>query len=343
MGTATILLASTDGFIPEERCWIDLYLWVLGLYFIPRFGYRLCVFLGRIVKASTHSRSNWGRPIGLLLALILIVCFVIGMTIGPRQLKERRIDINFNDLPSAFDGYTIVLCSDLHLGSQSETFVSKLVETVNRQRADMICFAGDIQNTTPQELYPYVSTLRTLQARDGVYSVLGNHDYSYYMAQGDPSICMANERETISLERQMGWKVLLNGHEVVSRNGQHVNIAGEECYSKKAGQPSKSDLGKTLEGIGEGEFTILLQHNPAVWNDSILTHSDVQLTLSGHTHGGQMSLMGLRPTMKQYREDRGFYGQGDQKLYVTSGLGGLISFRFAMPPEIVVITLHRKG
>ena len=151
----------------------------------------------------------------------------------------------------------------------------------------------------------------------------------------------ANERQMKKYQRQMGWDLLLNEHRVIRRGGDSIVIAGEENDGRPP-FPSRANLKKTLAGISPSAYVVLLQHDPSAWRRSILPQSDVQLTLSGHTHGGQVCLLGLRPTRFAYPEDKGLYTENGRSLFVSSGIGGLVPFRFGVPPEVVVITLRRK-
>ena len=142
--------------------------------------------------------------------------------------------------------------------------------------------------------------------------------------------------------------MLLNSNIPIRRklsNGQwsrdSIWLAGSEDYSKIPEQ-DHSNLKKTLSGIPTSAFVILLQHDPSAWEKDILPHSNVQLTLTGHTHGGQMQVLGLRPTMVALKEDLGLYDKNGRCLYVNAGLGGLVPFRLNMPGEITVITLHKR-
>ena len=191
----------------------------------------------------------------------------------------------------------------------------------------------------PSELYPVQDLLKSLHAKDGVFSVLGNHDYSQYI-KADPAVKAANEREVISRERQFGWTVLLNEHHTIRRGKDSLVIAGEENDGLPL-FPDRGDINKTLEGISPSAYVVMLQHDPSAWRRSILPKSQVQLTLSGHTHGGQIQLFGLRPTMLTSKEDYGLYLDGNRALYVSAGISGLIPFRFGIPGEIAVITLHK--
>ncbi|MDY6408331.1 MAG: metallophosphoesterase, partial [Prevotella sp.] len=216
------------------------------------------------------------------------------------------------------------------------------------QHADAIVFAGDLQNVEPQELYEHRRLLSSLKAADGVYSVLGNHDYSVYSDAGELE-CAANERELQGIERQMGWTLLMNDRRVISRNGDSIVIAGLENHGKEPKNdderkrfPQRGDTKKALSGIADNAFVVMVEHTPTAWRDLILPETKAHLTLSGHTHGGQVNLFGLRLTRFTYAEDAGLYWEGDRALYVTSGVGGLVPMRFGMPGEIVVITLRKK-
>ena len=252
------------------------------------------------------------------------------------------MEIYSPDLPEAFDGYRIVQFTDAHVGSFTGSHVHLLeraVDTIMAQQADAIVFTGDLQNVQPSELYPVRELLSRLSARDGVFSVLGNHDYSMYF-NGPEAVKIANEREMITRQRQFGWDLLLNEHRVIRREADSIVIAGTENDGKPP-FPSRADLPKALKGVSKSAFIVMLQHDPSAWERNILPHSHAQLTLSGHTHGGQISLFGLRPTRFSYKQDKGLYTQGQRSLFVSSGLGGVVSFRFGVPPEVVVITLRR--
>lgn len=336
----TVTLALSRDFVPQEMGEVDIYLLILGVVFVPKAVFWLCSMVGGAVRKILHKRYNWGSLIGLALVVPIVAAVVYGSTVGVRQLSVKHVELAFDDLPAAFDGYRIVLFSDLHAGTFTGTLRKTLqrdIDSINAQQADMIVFAGDIQNLRPSELYPLQDILRQLEARDGVFSVLGNHDYSAYI-DDDPAIKAANERETVSRERQMGWTLLMNENHTVKRGGQSIVIAGEENGGNKA-DTDRDDLKKTLAGVADDAFVIMVQHDPKEWRHSILPGSKAQLTLSGHTHGGQVSLFGLRGTQLTCDEDYGLYSEGGRRLYVTGGLGGLVPFRLGVSPDIVVLTL----
>ena len=205
----------------------------------------------------------------------------------------------------------------------------------------MIVFTGDLQNLRPEELVSKVAPLRKLHAPDGVYSILGNHDYATYL-DCDEATKKQNDQKTQQLERQMNWTLLMNEHRIIRRGNDSIVIAGMENWGVQKRMPRNGDVRKTMKGISPKSFTVMLQHDPNAWRAKILPECNAQLTLSGHTHGGQFSLFGWTPANFTYSECFGTYYEGDRAICVSSGLGGLIPFRLGQPGEIVVITLKKK-
>ena len=345
MTVFTVYMALQPGFAPGDMNLLFVYLFVLCLVFVPRLVYVLCSLAGRGVARLTHSRRNYGNLLGLLLVPLLWYVLIYGSTRGFSQLEVRHVELAFSDLPPSFDGYRIVQFSDAHVGSYGlsrQHLLRRAVDSINAQQPDMIVFTGDLQNRHPQELYPQIDVLSLLRAGDGVFSVLGNHDYAEYI-DADEVTKTANCRETQSLERQMGWTLLMNAHRTLHRgNTDSIVIAGMENDGTARRMPQRGDVARTLAGVQPGAFVIMLQHDPTCWARKIQPESNAQLTLSGHTHGGQFALLGFAPVALAYNEFDGLYYKNGRMLYVTAGLGGLSPFRFGVPGEIVVITLRRK-
>lgn len=340
----TLYFATQINFAPDNLLWFFDYLFITGIVVIPEVIFTICSLLGRLLSHITHSRHNWGNIISPLFCAIALYILIYGSTVGTQKVVVKHVEVYSYDLPAEFNNYRITLFSDAHVGSligSRAAILTSVVDSINDQHADIVVFAGDIQDAHPSELRPFLGTLSRIEARDGVYSILGNHDYSHYI-KASSTTEMENKRELIALERQCGWTVLLNQNHVIRRENDSIVIAGEE-NSGKPPYPSYADLGKTLSGISQKAFTVLLQHDPSAWDRSVLPHSRAQLTLSGHTHGGQLSLFGFRPTELTYKQDAGLYKNGDRWLCVSTGIGGLVPFRFADPPEIVVITLTKVG
>ena len=344
MMVLTVALAMERDFVPHEMTVMNIYLMLLGLIFAPKAIYVLCSLAGRFVRKIRHSRYNWGNLVGFFLAFFVIFVVLYGSFVGVRRLNVNRLEIALKDLPEAFDGYRIVLFSDAHVGSFTgwrQSLLQRDIDSINAQQADAIFFVGDLQNQRPEELYPVQEMLRSLKATDGVFSVLGNHDYSDYI-DDDPAIKIANEREMVSRQRQFGWKLLLNEHLTLEKQGTRLVVAGVENDQTRKQMKKRNDLAKALEGVRDDDCIILLQHDPGAWQQTEWIQPQVSLTLSGHTHGGQVSLFGLRATQLSKNYDYGLYREGERQLYVTCGIGGLVPFRFGVTPEIAVITLKVK-
>ena len=148
-----------------------------------------------------------------------------------------------------------------------------------------------------------------------------------------------NEAMMCQKQHAMGWHLLLNEHAVVRRGQDSMVVAGMENESRKEEQ-TRGDIRKTMEGVRPGAFTVMLQHDPTAWERTILPQSEAQLTLSGHTHGGQFRFFGWSPAALSYKEWGGFYQENKRAINVSTGLGGFVPFRFGVTPEIVVITLR---
>lgn len=339
----TIILATSRNFAPDSLFVLNLYLLLFGIMVVPKFLFVLCSFLGRVYCRFRHTHTNWGNLVGLVLGVTVIVSVIYGGTFGFGRLDIRHEDYYSADLPAAFDGYRIVHFSDAHVGTYGETHtevLNKVIDSINAQKADMVVFTGDLQNMEPKELYPFMQTLGRITSNDGIFSVLGNHDYSGYI-KADGATKVANERELVSLERQLGWDLLLNDNRIIRRGADSIVIAGMENDGRPP-HPAKGNIGKTLTGVRDGAFILMLQHDPSSWRKTILPKSKAQLTLSGHTHGGQIKIFGWSPAAVSYGEYDGMYNEGGRAINVSSGMGAFIPFRLGVSNEIVVITLHRS-
>ena len=339
----TIKMAIVKNYIPNNHEWLDAYTLLFAILVLPKALFAICSIIGLTCRRIGLSKRNWGNLVGVILGLFQIYMAIYGFTIGFTKLTVTRIDLSFSDLPASFEGYKIVQFSDVHIGTfkgARQHFIERAVDSITSQKADMIVFTGDLENQQPAELYPFMDLLKKINAPDGVYSVLGNHDYSEYI-DASKAIKVANERELIPRERQFGWTVLLNQYHAIYRNQDSILVAGEENGGLPP-HPSLANTQKTLHGHAKNTFIVMLQHDPSAWRRDILPNSNVQLMLSGHTHGGQISIFGYHPITLKYPEDYGTYQEGDRMLHISSGLGALIPFRFGVPPEIVVITLHQK-
>ena len=280
---------------------------------------------------------NW---IALGVSGIWLLTVLYGILIGWKKVTVEKIKLNFPDLPSKFNGYKIVHLSDFHIGtySSSPETVSKIVEKVNSLNPDLIVFTGDLVNSSSEEIIPFLNDLKKLKASDGVISVLGNHDYCLYRSYTLPDSPQKELEKVIQLEKSAGWDVLLNTSTQIEREGEKIAVIGVENAGGKS-FTDRADLKKALKGIPETEFKILLSHDPSHWRREILPNTNIDLTLSGHTHAMQFKIGKFSPAKWAYKEWGGVYSEGERKLVVNTGTGGNVAFRLGVYPQILEIVL----
>ena len=311
------------------------FFYIMGFIVVPLLFTLLCRWL---------APRRWWRHCALACTIIIWAAVAYGSFIGFEELEVRHFEYASEDLPEAFDGYRIVQFSDAHVGTftgSRDWLMQRAVDSINAQQADAIVFTGDMQNLNPDEIRPQMSVLRQVRAKDGVFTILGNHDYPIYMDY-DEATKTACLKQTKQLERQLGWDLLLNEHRVIRRDSDSIVIAGMENWGTLKRMPRVGDVKKTLQGVNPSSFVIMLQHDPTAWRTKILPECKAQLTLSGHTHGGQFSIFGWSPAAFTYDVWAGEAYEGDRALYVSAGMGALIPFRMNEPGEIVVVTLKSK-
>ena len=341
----TLKLTYEKNFIPDNPAILWIYLLLLGLIVVPKAVFMLCSIVGLGACKLFRSRRNIGNLVGLICVPVIWYILLYGSFIGFNKMEVNRQTFVSKDLPKAFDGYKVVILSDAHVGSyneHNEYVLKEAIDSMNAQRPDLIVFLGDLQNTEPKDIYRHMDVLSSLKAKDGIYTVLGNHDYGDYIC-GNTARKVANCRETMSLERQMGWTLLMNEHRYIDRDKKSsIVIAGMENDGDGIKFPQKGDVKKTLKGVNQDAFVIMLEHDPSSWRRKIIPDGRAQLTLSGHTHKMQFALFGWSPMSLLGKEFNDWYQEGNQSLFVTAGLGGLIPFRFGATGEIVVLTLRSE-
>ena len=281
---------------------------------------------------------------GLWFMLFPWLAWLYGTLVERNRFRVKRTEIVSQTLPSSFDGYRIVHISDMHLMSFAgrERALERAVGKINALEPDLIAFTGDLVTLGPEELDGLQDIISAMKARDGVYAVLGNHDYSEYRRH-DSQQAKRESLEVLKRRiREMGWQLLLNENHSIVRGEDKLSVIGVENIS---GNRSFRTYGNFLQArIGaDGAYKILLSHDPSHWRAEVVGKSDVDLTLSGHTHAMQISLLGWSPSSLMYDEYRGLYNQGEQYLYVNTGLGQTaVNARFGATPEITLITLKTK-
>ncbi|TVR70819.1 MAG: metallophosphoesterase [Marinilabiliales bacterium] len=282
---------------------------------------------------------------GIIIAILPFLAIIYGVAVGRFDFRVSETEIRSPGIPVSFDGYRIVHISDLHIGSFHgyPNRVRQAVEIINRQQADVIVFTGDLVNNFTAELEGFTGILGQLNAPHGVYSVLGNHDYGDYFQWESEAQKKANMKDMFAAQEKMGWRLLMNEWEPLVINNDTIVLAGVENWGEPP-FPRYGDLEEALDGTCGYPFVILLSHDPTHWDARVLGKSNVDLTLSGHTHGMQVGIetavFRWSPSRMRYPRWGGLYVENGQFLYVNRGLG-YVAFpgRIGMPPEITVIEL----
>ena len=282
--------------------------------------------------------------IGLGIALLAMAYLIFGATEGKQYFQVKEITIESKDVPQGFEGYRIVQLSDIHVGSWNgdTQAMEKAVSMINDLQPDLIVFTGDLVNNLASELDNFISVFSQLKAKDGVYSVLGNHDYSTYIHWENPE---DQKEELVRLKQkqaEMGWTMLNNRHVKLYHQNDSIALIGVE-NSGRPPFPNHAKLSEAMQGT-EGMFQILLSHDPTHWKREVLPQTDIQLMLAGHTHAMQTKIFGFTPAQFIYSENDGLYQEGEQMLYVNIGLGHLLyPMRLGAWPEITLLTLKKKS
>jgi predicted MPP superfamily phosphohydrolase len=306
---------------------------------------------GTIVKetAGGMSRAKFISYSAMTLAAIPFGTMIYGMVKTAFDFKVQKSKIPIANLPSSFEGLKIVQISDIHSGSfLSNLHFKNAVNLIMQEKPDVIFFTGDLVNDRSDEAEPFIKIWKELQAPLGVFSVLGNHDYGDYVIWDTPEEKQANLERLFEVHKEMGWNLLTNEHRILEKNGEKIGLIGVENWGAALRFPRKGDMQKAQEGMEDVPVKILLSHDPSHWDAKVLKeHPDVDLTLSGHTHGFQfgIDIPGFKwsPSQYVYPQWAGLYSHGDQHLYVNRGLGFLGYLgRVGIRPEITVLELTAK-
>lgn len=359
-GPSSKLVTTTFGFFVMAYLPKFVFLTFLmldDLQILVRFaGIRLSEFWGSGVSEGVTykgmSRSDFILKAGVLVASIPFASVAYGILKGRYDYKVRRIKVPIQNLPKDLEGFTITQISDIHSGSLDDRdAVLKGIELANAQKSDVICFTGDLVNNKAVEVEPLLDVFSRLSAPLGVYSVLGNHDYGDYVRDWKPGEKSKNFQHLLNLQKQMGWQLLKNEHVLLTKGTSRLAIIGIENWGAKGGFARYGKMQDAVEGLMEASpsVKVLLSHDPSHWDAEVRTkYSDIDLTLSGHTHGFQfgVEIPGFHwsPVQYVYKQWAGLYSQGLQHLYVNRGFG-FIGFpgRVGILPEISVLELVSKA
>lgn len=298
--------------------------------------------IGRLI------RQRWMTICAFIVAALVFGIMWWGAIVTPGKIQVNEVEMAFDNLPEAFDGYRIVQWSDAHLGTYNgrRAIVERQINAINDLHPDMICFTGDLVSRKTEEAEPYRDLLASLHAPDGVFSVLGNHDYDNYVRWDDPQAQQADRKALCDLQQSAGWRLLNDDYAIIRRGDDQIVVIGTENYGDHPFE-KRGNLARAYSATRDGNFKIELQHNPYAWRAATLPNSNVDLMLSGHTHAWQIMLkLGnwcWSPACMRYPEWGGAYREGKQQLYVNIGTGMVgTPMRIGATPEITVITLRKK-
>lgn len=299
-------------------------------------------------KVKFQGRRKFISQIALGLAAIPFASILYGVFKGKYNFKVLKYTLHFEDLPEAFDGYKITQISDIHSGSfDNIEKVKYAVDLINEQKSDVILFTGDIVNNKATELEPYIPVFNKLKAQDGMYSVLGNHDYGDYVRWNSDADKKQNLEDLKAYQKQIGFNLLLNDSQFIEKENARIAIIGVENWGK--GFKKVGDLNKAKSKVDKTDFKILLSHDPSHWDAEVINDNyHYHITLSGHTHGMQFGIeipgwIKWSPVKWRYKRWAGIYQELGQYLNVNRGFGYLaFPGRVGIWPEVTVIEL-KKG
>ena len=315
----------------------DMYRWVLKLF-------------SAISSSETQSlvgRRKFVSQIALGLAAIPFASFIYGIIQGKYNYKVIKYQLSFDDLPAAFDGYTITQISDIHSGSfTNKEKIQYGVDLINEQKSDLMLFTGDIVNNKADEMDNWIDVFNQLEAKEGKFAILGNHDYGDYMDWNSPQDKIDNFQRVKEIHKKIGFDLLLDEHRYLEKDGQKIALVGVENWGKGFNQAG--DLQRASSKIKKEDFKILMSHDPSHWQEKVkMDDFNYHLTLSGHTHGLQMGIeipgfLKWSPSQFVYKQWAGLYQEFGRYINVNRGFGyHAFPGRVGIWPEITVIELKK--
>jgi predicted MPP superfamily phosphohydrolase len=299
-----------------------------------------------------NPRHLWAKA-GVVAGILLIIIMIWGICCERYNYEVNQVELSFGDLPTSFDNFRIVQISDLHCGSLwgSKQYFERLVDIINSQHADLIVCTGDFVNIFADEMVSVIPLFRKLNPATQKLAVPGNHDYGAYTDWNTAADSIAHQRTLEHNIALMGFTLLKNRATVIEKDSlNRIAVVGVENWGtrRRKNYPRRGNITEATGSVQDIPFKILLSHDPTFWQMHIQEKTNIQLTLSGHTHGTQMGIrMGkfkFSPSQMMYPYWAGLYEVNGQYLYVNRGVG-VIGFpgRIGMPPEITVFTLKCKS
>lgn len=294
------------------------------------------------------TRSQFLARFAVGVAAVPFASLGYGIFAGAYNYQVKRIKIQFPNLPKAFHGLKIVQLSDIHTGSLVDrAAVTRGIEMINKEQADYFFFTGDLVNNKTEEAFPWIPILQKVRAKSGKFSILGNHDYGDYYQWNSPEDKQKNLVEMYRLHKELDWELLRNEHRILEKDGERIALIGVENWGNSGNFSKYGNLAQAHTSVEKDMFQILLSHDPSHWDAQIRPEfKDIDLTLSGHTHGMQFGIeipgvVKVSPASLVYPQWAGLYQNENQYLYVNRGFG-FIGYpgRVGILPEITVFELE---
>lgn len=317
---------------------------------VVRLFYKGISFMSSQETRPMPSRRRFVSQIALSLAAIPFASILYGVYKGKYNFKVLKYTLHFDDLPDAFDGYKITQISDVHSGSfDNPKKVEYAIDLINEQQSDLLLFTGDLVNNKAEEMHPYMEIFKKLKAKDGLFSILGNHDYGDYIKWETEEAKAQNLKDLKIVQKEVGFDLLLNENRFIEKKGQRIALIGVENWGK-GGFKKAGDLKKASENVDKNDFKILMSHDPSHWDAQVVDDDyHYHLTLSGHTHGMQFGIeipgwIKWSPIKWRYKQWAGIYEKYGQYINVNRGFGYLgFPGRVGIWPEITVIELKKNA
>jgi len=316
----------------------------LGRFVVGMFN----IASGNKSQPAFPARRKFIAEIAVLVASVPFTSMFYAMIKGKYAYKLHTKTLYFNDLPDAFDGFTITQLSDIHSGSFDNTeAMQRGIDMAKAQKSDLFVFTGDLVNNVASEIEPYIDRFKQIKAPYGQFSILGNHDYGDYIQWNSEQEKAANLDLLKQHHKALDYRLLLDENVTIEKNGQKISLIGVQNWGR--GFIQVGNLNKALQGVPKDAFKILLSHDPTHWEEQVRYHdTTIHVTLSGHTHGAQfgVEVAGFKwsPVKYRYLDWAGLVNEKNRYLYVNRGFGFLaFSGRLGIWPEITVITLRKKA
>lgn len=326
---------------PETNFKMLMFISVLGAVYVPK----LLFSTFDLVFYMTKKKWRKIQYAGYVVALLSFLLIMKAIHYNRFNFEKKEVEITLENLPQNFDNYKIVQISDFHLGSftLSQKRLEPLFDSIIAEDADIIVFTGDLVNSFASECNGWSSLFKKLHSKDTMLAVLGNHDYSTYYKWKDEDLKSLNEMAVRNKIRDFGFQLLLNQNKTVKRGNDSIVFIGIENWGKY--YTHTAQLNKAMQGVDSSSVKILLSHDPTFWGDSIQGVTDIDLTLSGHTHASQFGIetpwFKWSPASWAFDYWDGLYKENEQYIYVSRGIGCVgVPGRIGMDPQYTVITLR---